>query len=103
MKKLSILLSVSTLIAACSAKSFTPTSGKLAAMQQKVPGITLESATAGYKLYSEKCAGCHQLYQPGKYTIAQWNTILSKMLPKAKLWDEDQQQLVRAYLHSLSK
>ena len=72
-------------------------------MQQKVPGITIENARAGYKLYSEKCASCHQLYHPGKYTIAQWNKILPKMFPKAKLSDEGQQKLIEDYMHALSK
>ena len=72
-------------------------------MQQKVPGITLEGATAGYKLYSEKCAGCHQLYHPDKYTIGQWNSILSKMFPKAKVSSKDQQKLIEDYVYALSK
>lgn len=72
-------------------------------MQQKVPGITSESATAGYKLYSEKCAGCHQLYHPEKYTIAQWNNILPKMFSKAKVSGEEQRKLIGDYVRALSK
>lgn len=103
MKKLCIVISTSVVIVACSAKSFVPTDQQLSAMQQKVPGITLENAKAGYKLYSEKCASCHQLYRPEKYTISQWNSILPKMFRKAKLSDEEQQKLVRDYVHALSK
>ena len=102
MKKLCIgFLSIT--IVACSAKTFAPTDQQLSAMQQKVPGITLESATAGYKLYSEKCAGCHQLYHPDKYTIGQWNSILSKMFPKAKVSSKDQQKLIEDYVYARSK
>jgi hypothetical protein len=103
MKKLSFFIFISLIIAACSAKTFAPTDQQLSAMQEKVPGITLESAQAGYKLYSEKCAGCHQLYHPARYTIAQWNNILPKMFPKAKLSDKDQQKRIREYLHALSR
>lgn len=103
MKKLSIILFISVLIAACSVRTFAPTDQQLSVMQQKVPGITLESAKAGYKLYSEKCAGCHQLYHPDKYTIAQWNNILPKMFPKAKLSSEEQRKLIEDYVRAMSK
>ena len=103
MKKVYIAISVPVLITACYSKTFAPTNEQIDAMQQKVPGITLENAKAGYKLYSEKCAGCHQLYHPDKNTIAQWNTILLKMFPKAKVSNEEQQKLIRDYLHALSK
>lgn len=103
MKKLSIILFISVLIAACSVRTFAPTDQQLSAMQQKVPGITLESANAGYKLYSEKCAGCHQLYHPGKYTITQWDNILPKMFPKAKVSGEEHRKLIEDYVHALSK
>lgn len=102
MKKLCAVF-LSIVIVACSARTFAPTDQQLSAMQQKVPGITRESATAGYKLYSEKCAGCHQLYHPGKYTIAQWNNILLKMFPKAKVSGEQQQKLIKDYVQALSK
>lgn len=103
MKKLWFIIFISSLIVACSAKTFAPTDQQLSSIRQKVPGITMENARAGYKLYSEKCASCHQLYHPGKYTITQWNKILPKMFPKAKLSDEGQKKLIEDYVHALSK
>jgi len=103
MKKAFIAVLTCVVFIACSAKTFAPTDQQLSVMQQKVPGITSESATAGYKLYSEKCAGCHQLYHPDKYTIAQWNNILPKMFPKAKVSSGEQQKLIADYVHALSK
>jgi len=103
MKKAFIAVITFVVFIACSAKTFAPTGEQLTAMQQKVPGITLENANAGYKLYSEKCVSCHQLYHPDKYTIAQWNSILSKMFPKAKVSNEEQQKLIADYVHALSK
>lgn len=103
MKKLHIVIFLSAIIVACSSKTFAPASEQLSAMKQKVPGITLEDAKAGYQLYSEKCASCHHLYNPGKYNIAQWNNVLTKMFPKAKVTDADQQKLIQDYLDALSK
>lgn len=103
MRKPGFIIFISLIVAACSAKTFVPTDQQLSAMQEKIPGITLESAKAGYKLYSEKCAGCHQLYHPGRYTIAQWNNKLSKMFPKAKVTSKEQQDLISNYLHALSR
>jgi mono/diheme cytochrome c family protein len=103
MKKLCSTILLSVVIVACSANKFLPADQQLTQMQQKVPGITVENARAGYKLYSVKCAGCHQLYRPDKYTIAQWNNILVKMFPKAKVSSDEQIKLIRDYLHALSK
>lgn len=103
MKKFCLVIFISVIIIACSSKTFAPTNEQMNAMQQKVPDITLANAKAGYKLYSEKCSACHQLYRPGKYTIAQWNTILPKMFLKAKLSSDSQQKLIQDYLHALAK
>ena len=103
MKKICTAVFSSIVIVACSAKSFVLTDQQLSSMRQKVPNITLENAKAGYKVYSEKCANCHQLDRPGKYTIPQWNNILLKMFPKAKVTSEEEQTLIRDYLHALSK
>ena len=72
-------------------------------MQQRVPGITLERAKQGYLLYSGKCASCHRLYEPDKYSITQWNNILSRMFPKAKITDSKEQSLIRDYVYAMSK
>lgn len=80
-----------------------PADQQLSAMQQKVPGITLETAREGCKLYSQKCAGCHQLYHPDKYTVTKWNTILPKMFTKAKVSSEEQQKLIGDYVRAMSK
>lgn len=103
MKKVFIIIFISVVIISCSAKSFAPTDDQLSAMQQKVPGISLDDAKAGYALYVQKCAGCHHLYRPEKYTSAQWDNILPKMLPKAKVSTGEERKLVQDYLHALAK
>ena len=103
MEKRFLVLSITLLFAACSAKTFAPTDQQLSSMQRKVPGITVEEAQMGYKLYAAKCARCHQLYHPEKYTIAQWDTILPKMFPKAKVADEEQKRLLGNYVRAMSR
>lgn len=103
MKEFCLIIFVSAVIVACSSKMLAPSSEQLVSMQQKVPDITLERAKAGYQLYSEKCASCHHLYSPDRFTTVQWNNILPKMFPKAKVSDTDQQKLIRDYLHALSR
>ena len=103
MKKLFFIVVISSIVAACAVKPFAPTEQELSTMRQKVPGLTMESAKAGSKLYAEKCAGCHQLYRPDKYTIAQWDNILPKMFSKAKLSGEAQRKLIEDYVRALSK
>jgi hypothetical protein len=89
--------------AACSVKTYLPAEQSLPKMQQKVPNITLQSAQEGYKVYESACAGCHHLYEPAKFTIRQWNDILVKMFPKAKVSDKGQQKLLTDYLYAMSK
>jgi mono/diheme cytochrome c family protein len=103
MTKVCTIIVLSVVIVACSANKFLPADQQLTQMQQKVPGITVENARAGYKLYAGKCGGCHKLYRPDKYTIAQWNNILVKMFPKAKVSTDEQMKLIQNYLHAFSK
>jgi len=40
---------------------------------------------AAQKLYVNRCAKCHKMYDPAKYTAAQWDTWMDKMGKKARL------------------
>jgi len=51
----------------------------------------------GKILYEGKCGRCHGLYEPTKFTAAEWKPIVDRMAPKAKLTDE-QKDMVYAYL-----
>jgi cytochrome c1 len=75
----------------------------LPAMQQKVPGITLEKADQGFVLYKNKCAGCHRLHAPSEHTANKWEKTLIAMYPKAKVSSGKEQKLIRDYLISLSE
>lgn len=91
-------------LAACgTASKMMPSAEGLPAMQQKVPGMTLERAQKGFATYKEKCSGCHRLHSPSEYTVSGWDKSLAEMFPKAKVKDAATQDLVRDYLHALSK
>ena len=93
------------MLAGCATVSTTlrPRDADLATMQQKAPGISLEEAEKGFKLYKYNCAGCHYLHKPGDYTINRWEKILPVMLDRAKITSETDAELIRNYLHAKSK
>ena len=72
-------------------------------MQQKSPGISLEEAQKGFKLYKFNCAGCHYLPKPGTYAVSGWEKILPEMLGRAKISSETDANLIRNYLFAKSK
>lgn len=54
-----------------------------------------DEVTVARKLYAAKCAKCHQLYDPAKYTDAEWTKWMGKMSRKSKLKPEQQEMLSR--------
>jgi len=61
------------------------------------PDIPLTGPEAGRKLYVAKCAKCHKLYDPAKYSDAEWSKWMGKMTKKAKLTPE-QTALLATYV-----
>jgi hypothetical protein len=49
--------------------------------------------SAGKKLYTAKCARCHEFYDPVKYNDETWKTWMEKMRRKANLNDEQYKRL----------
>ena len=72
-------------------------------MQQKVPGISLEEAQKGFKLYKFNCAGCHYLPKPSAYNISKWEQVLPEMLGRARITSESEIQKIKKYLFAKSK
>lgn len=56
----------------------------------------------GHTIFESNCAKCHKLKQPETHTAEQWNSIIKRMIPKAKLNDEEG-KLVRAYVIANAK
>jgi mono/diheme cytochrome c family protein len=52
-----------------------------------------ESLPPGKRLYSTKCARCHQLYDPAAYDEKKWNMWMEKMRQKTRLTDNQFKQL----------
>jgi cytochrome c1 len=103
MKKSIILLISMVMISCATVSPLRPTETNLAIMQQKVPGINLEEAQKGFKLYKFNCSGCHYLPRPDVYTISRWETILPVMLGRAKITSETEAKLIKDYLFAKSK
>jgi mono/diheme cytochrome c family protein len=56
----------------------------------------------GKTIYTTRCTKCHGLKPVNHYTANSWNKILSSMVPKAKLSQEEADQ-VNAYVMAYSK
>lgn len=59
-----------------------------------------ESLAAGKKLYLNKCAKCHKMYDPAKYDDHQWDSWMNKMDKKAKLKAREK-EAVAEYIRTL--
>lgn len=70
--------------------------------EQIVAQYSPQQLESGKTIFTGNCAKCHKLKEPGSRTPEQWNKVLKRMIPKAKLSDEDG-KLVRAYLIANSK
>ena len=103
MKKIVFILLTIILVGCATVSSLQPKETDLAVMQQKVPGINLEEAQKGFKLYKFNCAGCHYLHKPNDYSISGWQKVLPEMLGRAKITSEKEAQLIRNYLFAKSK
>ena len=53
--------------------------------------------TQGARLYTLKCAKCHQFYDPADYSNQDWQSWMLKMSKKAHL-KPDQEELLSRYL-----
>lgn len=70
--------------------------------EQIVAKYSPQQLETGKTIFAGNCAKCHKLKEPESRTPEQWNKVLKRMIPKAKLSDDDG-KLVRAYLIAHSK
>lgn len=63
---------------------------------------TPEQIAQGERINTMSCGKCHQLKDPNTRTPEQWNKIVKRMIPRAKL-SYDDGKLVRAYLIAHAK
>ena len=57
------------------------------------PQLPFNDAAVARKLYLGKCAKCHKLYDPAKYSDRNWDLWFGKMSKKAKLTANEQRLL----------
>lgn len=62
--------------------------------------LSREETEAAKKLYSTKCAKCHEFYDPKSYNQAEWNKWMQKMAKKSRL-KADQAELLNRYLDTV--
>ena len=57
--------------------------------------LSIDPTAATRKLYLNRCAKCHKLYDPARYSDPQWSKWMDKMSRKAKLQPEQKEALSR--------
>jgi hypothetical protein len=62
--------------------------------------LTEKETQVARKIYNAKCAKCHKFYDPGKYSMEEWQTWMVKMNKKARL-KPDQAELLSRYIDTL--
>jgi hypothetical protein len=82
MKKTSLILSVTLIIAGCSAKLIMPSQADSDRMSTKYPGYSLVELNEGKTLYETNCGNCHGLKKPSAHTEQQWSGIVPDMVRK---------------------
>lgn len=94
MKKLIIISVLSLIVFACSHKTAS-TVTKTEVATEKTSSATVSNAAylAGKVIYETKCGTCHKLKDPARGNMAQWTKWIDRMAPKAKLSDEEKQQV----------
>jgi cytochrome c5 len=93
MKKLIAILSISLIVFACSHKTTTRTSATIAEMKTSSATVSHEQFMEGKITYEANCARCHALKEPSNYTADEWTKWIDKMAPRAKISEEQKQQI----------
>jgi hypothetical protein len=91
------LLIIVLLICKCSSALYKP--GIYDAQKY---GTSLDTLIAGRKLYIEKCASCHTIYLPEKYTRQEWKHHIDRMYDRSGITTEEKNTILK-YLESGSK
>jgi len=91
-----IILSVILLLGCSTSKKATTT------VVTPPTSVPTEVASQGKELYENRCAKCHKLFAASDYTVKQWPGILNSMQGKAKITDEQKNQIF-AYLYAGAK
>ncbi len=56
--------------------------------------FTQEDAREGEKLYQLKCGRCHFAYEPQKYSLEEWKTVVQEMGPLSGLTEKSEEAIL---------
>ena len=93
MRKSIAIFIISIVVFACSHK--TKSTVTKTEVKEKTESATVSNAqfSAGKTVYEAKCGRCHKLFEPSRGNMTQWTKWIDRMAPKAKLTDEEKQQV----------
>lgn len=63
------------------------------------PGMDAAQLEEARALYAARCSGCHNVILPKENSIEEWDVMLNKMAPKAKI-NEQEKETIRRYIVS---
>lgn len=66
-----------------------PGPAELTAAQKRWPTVTEQSLNEGYAIFTGQCTRCHKPRELTSRTEEKWESALSRMIPKAKLTEEE--------------
>lgn len=99
MKKLLVLSSLAALTVL--GYSCSPKASKTTATSAN-KAVSAEILAQGKEISETKCGKCHRLHETSEYNADQWTKILDRMIPKARL-AEDQGNVLRQYYEANAK
>ncbi len=106
MKKIIVTCSLSLFVLVmvqCSPKaSKAIAEAPLATSEQMKAQFSVAQLEEGKVIWQNNCNKCHKLFAPESRDNEKWHKVLRRMIPRAKLSDEEG-KLVRAYLIAYSK
>jgi hypothetical protein len=88
-------------LAACASGLAQPQAGDALRAAERWPGVTLEQLAEGRSLYVARCAGCHNLHLPERYTPEKWLDLVPAMAVKARL-SPGEVETIERYLYATS-
>jgi cytochrome c5 len=84
------------LLNACSPKVAKPVAGPAEPAKPEVHYSEAQLAE-GKTLFTASCGRCHKLFEPVSKSVSKWESVLPRMIKRAKL-SEEEGTLVRAYV-----
>jgi mono/diheme cytochrome c family protein len=105
MKAIITILILTIIVLACHRKTIASSDNIIISNKTNSttkPNSNAGTASAGQTIYTNRCGRCHGVKKTENYTQQQWENILKRMIPKARLNDEEAKQ-VTAYVMEHAK